>query len=79
MTSSGQYNNYDEGSKCGALIQGKEGQLIRSVVQVCDEEAMKKTLLIPLTKATAEAAKYCSVGKKNNNYMNRYEMLFLQE
>jgi hypothetical protein len=46
---------------------------------VCDEEAMKKTLLIPLTKATAEAAKYSSVGRNNKNYMSRYERLFLQE
>jgi hypothetical protein len=46
---------------------------------VCDEETMKKTLLIPLTNATAEVAKYCSAGKNNKNYMNRYERLFLQE
>jgi hypothetical protein len=52
----------NEVHKCGATIQSKEQELIRHVIECCYTEAQNK-LLIPVSKATKRAAKYCKVSQ----------------
>jgi hypothetical protein len=47
--------------KRGEIIHSKEKELIRHRIQCCDKEASEEGLLVPVTKATERAARYCNV------------------
>jgi hypothetical protein len=51
----------NEVCKYGATIQSKERELIKHIIECCDTEAQNTNLLIPVSKATERAAKYCKV------------------
>jgi hypothetical protein len=44
--------------ECGLTIHSKGRNIIANVIKCCDEEAEQKYLSVPITKATARAAKY---------------------
>jgi protein involved in ribonucleotide reduction len=50
--------------KHGLTIHSKERNIIENVIKCCDEEAEQKYLSVPITKATARAAKYCYVSSR---------------
>jgi hypothetical protein len=50
--------------KRGLTIHSKERNIIANVINCCDEEAEQKYLSVPITKATARAAKYCNVSSR---------------
>jgi hypothetical protein len=49
---------------CGRTIHSKERNIIANVIKCCDEEAEQKYLSVPITKATARAAKYCNISSR---------------
>jgi hypothetical protein len=53
--------------KHGLTIHSKERNIITNIIKCCHEEAEQKCLSVPITKATARAAKYCSVSSRTNN------------
>lgn len=53
----------NEVHKCGGTVRSKERQLIRHVIECRDTEAQNKNLLVPVSKATQRAAKYCRVSQ----------------
>jgi hypothetical protein len=43
--------------KRGEIIHSKERELIRHIIQCCDEEASEEGLLVPINKATERTAR----------------------
>jgi hypothetical protein len=50
--------------KRGLTIHSKETNIIANVIKCCVEEAEEKYLSVPVTKATARAAKYCNISSR---------------
>jgi hypothetical protein len=63
--------------KHGLTNHSKERNIIANVIKCCDEEAEQKYLSVPITKATARAAKYYNLSSRtiqgirndSNNYV----------
>ncbi|KAG8335540.1 hypothetical protein J6590_064822 [Homalodisca vitripennis] len=53
-----------ENVKKRGTIHSGERELIRNVIDRCDEESRNKRLSLPLNKAKLRAAKYCNVSEK---------------
>ncbi|XP_054283210.1 uncharacterized protein LOC129000275 [Macrosteles quadrilineatus] len=47
----------------GSTVHSSEREVIRGVIQCCDQEAKDKSLLFPISKATERAANYCKVSQ----------------
>lgn len=48
----------------GTIIRSKEREVIKSIIEFCDQEARQKTLLVPLRQATKRAAKYAKISER---------------
>lgn len=48
----------------GTIIQSKEREVIKSIIEFCDQEAKQKSLLVPLRQATKRAAHYAKVSER---------------
>jgi hypothetical protein len=53
------YRKHDE------IVHSKERELIRHVIQCCDKEASEDGCLVPINKATEQAARYCNVSRSS--------------
>jgi hypothetical protein len=51
--------------KRGEIIHSKQRELSRHIVQCCDKEASEEGLLVPIKKATEQAARYCNVSQSS--------------
>jgi hypothetical protein len=58
------------------VIHSKDREIIRTVIECCDEDAGSKCLLLPIQKATARAAKYTGVSEasvmRNQKYSKEH-------
>lgn len=50
--------------KKGTTIKSKEREVIKSIIEFCDQEAKQKCLLFPLRQATKRAAQYAKVSER---------------
>lgn len=50
--------------KKGTLIRSKEREVIKSIIEFCDQEARQKCLLFPLRQATKRAAQYAKISER---------------
>lgn len=48
----------------GTIIRSKEREVIKSIIEFCDQEAKQKSLLVPLRQATKRAANYAKVSER---------------
>jgi predicted nucleic acid-binding Zn ribbon protein len=46
--------------KCGEIINSKDRELIRHIIQCCNEASLEG-MFVPINKATERAARYCNV------------------
>ena len=50
--------------KKGTTIRSKEREVIKSIIEFCDQEARQKCLFFPLRQATKRAAQYAKVSER---------------
>ncbi|XP_046422562.1 putative hydroxypyruvate isomerase isoform X1 [Neodiprion fabricii] len=48
----------------GTIIRSKEREVIKSIIEFCDQEARQKSLLFPLRQATKRAANYTKISER---------------
>lgn len=50
--------------KKGTIIGSKEREVIKTVIELCDQEARQKCLFFPLRQATKRAAQYAKISER---------------
>lgn len=50
--------------KKGTIIKSKEREVIKTIIELCDQEAKQKCLYFPLRQATKRAAQYAKVSER---------------